>query len=236
MKIALRRLLRRSGLDVVKKRPNLVGLLRHLGLDVVLDVGANEGQFGDWLRGWGYTGEIISIEPVQEVFDRLTAHATQDGHWQAHRLALGRENGEALLNVSELSTFSSLRESSPRVVRYDARSAPVRQERVPVRPLDDVLPMLLPPDRKFFLKVDTQGAEMEVLEGAEQSLKRAAGVQLELSLQPLYVGEAVLPEVLAWMQARDFRLAQLEPVAFDPDMGMEALLQADVVFVSNRTL
>ena len=83
---------------------------------------------------------------------------------------------------------------------------------------------------RAFLKVDTQGHERGVLDGAGRALDRVVGVQLELKAAALYEGEALAPELIGRMQDLGFRLAQVHPVVFDPADGRASLLQFDGVF------
>ena len=73
-----------------------------------------------------------------------------------------------------------------------------------------------------------QGFEAAVLRGAEQSLARCAGVQLEMSIAPLYQGELLLPELIGEMAKQGFALMDLKPGFFDPRTG--ELLQLDGLF------
>jgi FkbM family methyltransferase len=227
--IWLRRHLRRLGIDVVRARPNTVDLLRGYDIRTVLDVGANEGQFARELRRWGYRGRVVSFEPLAAPFRDLEAKARDDQEWEAHHVGLGSYDGEATIHVSELSVFSSLLPSLPRLHAFDSRSASVREETIRLQQLDTVFPSLSLPEGNVYLKVDTQGSEAEVLRGAEQSLTAITAVQLEVSLQPLYEGETLLPELVEQMQARGFGLVSAEPVVFHPET--HALLQMDCVFV-----
>src|SRR5262249_39212648 len=105
----IRRRLRRAansiGLDIRRvpkgREPNLLAVLPSRHVDLVLDVGANVGQFGAQLREYGYTGEILSFEPLEEVFATLAANVAADPKWTARKLALGVERGRTEVNVSE---------------------------------------------------------------------------------------------------------------------------------------
>ena len=60
----------------------LRGALELHGITVVLDVGANEGQYGVQLRRSGYGGRIVSFEPGSEAHASVTACAAADEKWQ----------------------------------------------------------------------------------------------------------------------------------------------------------
>lgn len=229
-----RRIFRRSGFDVVRYHPGgsatarRMHLLRLHGVDLVLDVGANVGQYGRALRADGYAGRILSFEPLSDAFERLRRTASRDGAWQAVRCALGDRDGTATLNVAGNSVSSSVLPMLPAHLRSAPRSAYVGAEEVPVRRLDSVLAGHGGPGGRAFLKVDAQGYERAVLDGASGCLAGIAGVQLEMPLTPLYQGEASMPELVEYMAGRGFALVSLEPAWSDPASGR--LLQVDGIF------
>jgi hypothetical protein len=100
--IRLARAARRYGLDVREssKHPNLVDFINDRKIDVVLDVGANAGQFGQKLRDFGYRGAIVSYEPVLSAFEDLERIAEADNKWTAHNFAIGAESGELKIHIS----------------------------------------------------------------------------------------------------------------------------------------
>ncbi len=97
-----------------------------------------------------------------------------------------------------------------------------------MRRLDEVSHAAIENSRKLLLKIDTQGYEMSVLEGAQKLLPRACGVQLELSLAQLYDGQVLYLEMLQWLQARGFNLWSVIPGFVDPSSAR--MLQFDGVF------
>lgn len=107
--IRLARAARRYGLDVgeASKHPDLVDFINDLNIDVVFDVGANAGQFGQKLRGFGYEGAIVSYEPVLSAFKHLEQIAKSYDKWTAHNFAIGVESGQLKINISANSKFSS---------------------------------------------------------------------------------------------------------------------------------
>ncbi len=231
LRVRLRSLLRRRGYDVVQRRPVLVDLLRQRGVRVVFDVGANEGQFATGLRAWGYTGRIVSFEPIPAVAAGLREQASRDPQWDVRQCALGAEAGTAALHVSDLSVFSSLREVLPSAEAFDARARTVSTVEVEVARLDDVFDEFVRPGETAFLKVDTQGNEADVLDGAAGVLDWVVGVQLELGVRALYDGEQLAPALIERMAGLGYRIGQLLPVVFDPDDAFTSLLQFDAVFV-----
>lgn len=231
LRVRLRQLIRRSGFDLAQRQPTLVDLLVQRRIDVVLDVGANTGQFATGLRQWGYRGRIVSFEPLPAAYATLAAAATTDPRWTAEPFALGAEETSADLNVSDHSVFSSIRTPLAAVQAFDARAATVAVESVPVRRLDAVFDTHVRPGERVFLKIDTQGYESAVLDGAEGVLDRVDGIQLELSTRALYQDEALADAMVARMAALGFVLGQIAPIVFDPAEGGTVLVQFDAVFV-----
>jgi FkbM family methyltransferase len=230
----VKRLVRRAGVDIVRypgKDPAhaRARLLRHLAVDVVFDVGANAGQYGAELRGHGYAGRLVSFEPLSTPFALLRQQAADDGAWEAVQVAVGEREGEAVVNIAGNSLSSSLLPMLPAHVDAEPSSAYVGRETAPMVTLDAVFDRYAAGHARPFLKIDAQGYERQVLAGAETSVARVAGVQVELSLVPLYEGAMSFDEGLELLRDAGLRLARLDPVFEDPRTGH--LLQCDGIFV-----
>ena len=230
----LRRMLRKAGRDLVPYTSESHPLARRMHLlarnrvDLVLDVGANAGQYGRGLRDAGYRGRIVSFEPLREAYAKLEREAKGDPFWETRNFALGDVDSSAEINISANSYSSSLLEMLPRHLQSAPVSRYTGRESIAVHKLDTVIDTISVGSEAIFLKVDTQGYEKRVLVGASLSLNRIVGAQLELSLVPLYQGDALLGEMLKLMEESGFVLMSLEPEFFDPDTGQ--LLQVDGVF------
>lgn len=211
-------------LDPVERRRRMLLAAR---IDLVLDVGANEGQYALELRKLGYTGRIVSFEPIAEVGRRLRANLAGDAGWDCRGMALGAEDGTARIQVGAESATSSLLEPSEYLMERAAHARSVRSEDVRVARLDGVFEPGWR-ERRIWLKLDTQGFEMQVLRGATETLPKVQILQLELSLRPLYVGEPGFLEVAGWLSERGLELVGLEPGFVEASTGR--LLQSDVLF------
>lgn len=229
---SVKSILRRFGYDVVKYTPANFAHLRRLEVlhsarvTVVLDVGANAGQFGGELREDGYTGRIVSFEPLRSAFDLLVARA--DDRWECFDVALGSEDGRAVLNVSGDTWSSSLFSPDARLVEAAPAAATASTATVSVRTLDSLREEILQPNDRAFLKIDTQGYEHEVLAGAEAALRQVVALELELSLVRLYDGQQLLPELLGTVERSGFNLMSLGNGFSDP--VSRELLQVDALF------
>jgi FkbM family methyltransferase len=226
----IRRLARRLGYEVRQYTPlrSLAAARERLldGIDVVLDVGANAGQYGEGLRERGYRGRLVSLEPVAEAYAELRRRAAADGAWEAVRVAASDADGELTLNVTDDSRSTSV---LPRNERFADKPgwAPKESVTVEARRLDGLLGELLRPDERAYLKLDVQGYERNVLDGAGAALARFEAIELELSVTPLYEGQPGLTEMLPLLAERGFRPVSLEPILLD-DEGL--LMELDGLF------
>ncbi len=151
------------------------------GINVVLDVGANEGQFAAKLRRLGFTGRIVSFEPDPRVYSRLVERHGHDPAWRSYPLGLGDADTELTFHLASNSVLSSFLTS----VKPSNMCSEVH---VPVRRLDGMLPEILDgiPDPHIFLKTDTQGYDLQVLRGASGCLEQLIGIIAEISVIPIY--------------------------------------------------
>ena len=214
MRRLAKRVARSLGVDLSRATPNLFDFMASRGIDIVLDVGANIGQFGAYLRRGGYAGEIISFEPSAADYAVLAAAVARDGRWTAHNFALGAVAGRMMLNISTYTVFNSLLDITQAADRFDGRSAPIRREEVDVKLLDGVVAAACR-GHSVMLKVDTQGFERQVLDGAPSTLAMASGVLLELPIVHLYQDTWSLSQAVDYMAAAGFEIAQLRAVNFD---------------------
>ena len=236
IKRAVKRLFRRIGYEVHRFRPP-VSRLAHVGqileatrIDLVLDVGANEGQFAQELIELGYRRELISFEQLADPCLHLIANAGSFLQWRvAERMALGNADGEIVINVAANSASSSALPMLDEHVRAAPESAIAGMETVPLRRLDSIADQYVPRDRQILLKIDTQGYEGRVLDGASGIMDRITAVQLELSLVPLYAGQSLFHELVEKMRVMGFVLWAVWPVFIDPVSGRT--LQLDGIFV-----
>lgn len=228
----VKRAARAAGFDLARHKPSFVDLMRRNAISTVLDVGANEGQYGLEIREHGYQGRIISFEPIAGVHEILRQRAARDGAWETHCMALAEENGEREIAVSQKTVFSSFK----RLSEYSEANFPGAQaasmEKVKVARLDAFLtehPLDL---GTTYLKVDTQGFEKEVVLGAGEALSRIRAVQMELALRPLYENQEKWFEMVRWMEERGFRTALAKENGVD--LERSELLELDMVFVNDR--
>jgi len=233
--LLLKRLARYLGVDVRAYRParsesaRLAQLLASHQIDTVLDVGANSGQYARHLRSIGYRGRIICYEPVSAAHASLSKWAKKNpGTTVAPRQALGEEAGSIAINVAANSESSSILTVSDTHVQSEPSARPIAVETVPVNRLDTVALDYLSAASRVFLKIDVQGYELAVLRGAAKLLPMIQGLQLELSLFPLYKGEPLYREVIDVVESLGYTLHDLNPCFSDDATGRT--YQVDGIF------
>jgi FkbM family methyltransferase len=211
----------------------LRALLPRLRCDVVLDVGANRGQTRDRLRaGVGYAGRIVSYEPIPELAAALAERSRGDPRWTVKSTALGRETGVRTLRVAASDEFSSFLGPAPgRPARFEATGRAEREIQVPVTTLRAELAALRAAHgaARTFVKLDTQGTDLEVFASAGDEAGRIVGVMTEASLVPLYEGTPDGLDTIRTFRDAGFALAGVFPVASDVATGR--LVEVDCVFV-----
>lgn len=217
--------LRRRGYELVRAPSGtLLGMhlsvvFDHLNINTVIDVGARQGEYGKWLRRNGYDGWIFSFEPVRRNFAALSRRAAQDDRWIVRQVALGRETGQGDINVTEKTEFSSFLTPTAHAVETFGQRVEIEAiETVEICTLDEVIDELLVhvSNAHIYLKMDTQGWDLEVLAGAARSLARIDALQTELAAaEPAYEGSPSMRDSLAYLEASGFYVSGFFPVNFD---------------------
>lgn len=208
--------------------PRRERILRDTRAEVLIDVGANAGQYADAARRAGYAGRIVSYEPVSGPYAQLERRCNDDPRWDCRQIALGAASGVAEINVTEFSYFSSFLAPTNETRRVEPRAEVVRTETVTVETLDDAVDEDAPA-AALAVKIDTQGFEHEVIAGGKVALGRAVYLELELSLVPTYEGAPTLVPMLEQVYDLGFHLALTENLLYDQTTGHA--LQINGVFV-----
>jgi FkbM family methyltransferase len=190
-------------------------LFAQLGTDCVLDVGAHEGEYRDFLRGaCGFAGLIVSFEPNPVAARRLAGRAAADPGWLVENVALGAAAGRAEFHIMAGTQFSSfLRPTGGAEAAFDGMNRIVATHQVEVRTVDAVLADLR---ARFsvqspYLKLDTQGFDLEVLKGAAQSLPGIRALQTEIYLRRIYEQAPAFDEAIARLQGLGFAVGCIGP-------------------------
>lgn len=234
LKAAAKELARHAGLDIRAYQPRSspdarrARLLSDLGVQLVLDVGANVGQYGERLRASGYSRRIVSFEPLPEPWNELRRRAQQDGNWEAINIALGDRSGAQTMHIAAGSASSSLLDAAQHCFDVPEATRFVADTHVRVARLDELASSLMHDGQSTYIKLDVQGYELAVLGGAIATLPHIAAIEAELSLVELYAGQPQYREVIDYLEERGFDAFSFEPAFSDQATGR--LLQMDGIF------
>lgn len=207
-------------------------LFRRMAISRVIDVGAHTGKFVRELHSLGWNGPVDSFEPDPRSFPALEQASKEHQGWSVHHIAVGAERSRVSLHLAGNEMSSSTRGMLSLHVETDPSSAETAVTDVEQDCLDSLIGSCH--GQRVMLKIDVQGSELEVLRGAESLLKNVVLAQIELSLQPLYEGQALICDILSFMKERDFVCCGFIPVFHDPAKGI--MYQVDGIFVSQREL
>lgn len=197
--------------------------------DLVVDIGANIGQFARSLRKRGYVGKIVSVEPGSAAHSALVRAAKDDPDWVIfRRSAVGETFGQGSLRISQNSVSTSLLAILPTHLQAEPRSEVVSVESCDVVPLTHILDSS-PKSKRILVKLDVQGAEAKILESAAETLQRVDAWQIEMSLVHLYENQELFVSLVSKMQRQGFEIWDIEPVFREPHTSR--LLQCDVTLV-----
>ena len=206
-----------------------ISMLRTHNVNLIFDVGANAGQFGVLLREIGFDGKIVSFEPLSDARENLLNISKNDPLWQiALQTAIGEENGEIEIQIAGNSQSSSVLDMLDTHVRAAPDSKYIGKEKVALRTLDSIAPDYMDSNSIAFIKIDTQGYETQVMNGAKKLMSQIVGLQVEISLVPLYKGQCLFDEMLKKLKNDGFELWSISTVFSDPNTGQ--LLQVDATF------
>ena len=228
-------MLRRTGFELSRfsveqsENARFISMLSTHNVNLIFDIGANAGQFGVLLRKIGFDGKIISFEPLSDAREILLNISKNDPLWQiALQTAIGEENGEIEIQIAGNSQSSSVLDMLDTHVRAAPDSKYIGKEKVALRTLDSIAPNYMDSNSIAFIKIDTQGYETQVMNGAKKLMSQIVGLQVEISLVPLYKGQCLFDEMLKKLKKDGFELWSISPVFSDPNTAQ--LLQVDATF------
>jgi FkbM family methyltransferase len=239
-------LLRRAGVDIIPwpNRPDahlvdwaIGSLIETQNINCVLDVGANEGQFGQLVRLLGYHGRIVSFEPSPVSFQKLNQLASRDDSWQTRQVGLAAKPGTAELYMHGASVFDSLhpsllrRTELPDVIEAARGYANTRTSTVTLSTLADEYENAVAgiSNPRVLLKSDTQGHDLDVIKGAQGLPKHVVAILVELSVQPIYEDQPCMTQVIDRLKEEDFIPILFGPVT--PLFDKLRVVEFDGVFV-----
>ncbi len=236
IKKTIKKLSRSLGIDLKRyniqtsEAAKMQRLLAYHNIDLVFDVGANIGQYAKLLRELGYSGRIVSFEPLSSAYSQLKAVSEKDPLWEiAPQTAIGNQEGEIVINIAGNSYSSSALPMLDAHLESAPESAYSGSETVKLSRLDTIAKDYIKSETKsIFLKIDVQGLEKQVLEGATAILPLVKGIKLELSLVPLYEGQVLFKEMIDIVEKLGYELYGIEPGFTAEKTGR--MLQMDGIF------
>lgn len=241
LKQTLRTAARTVGLSV-GKFPATDSLQGHLksffektGINCVIDVGAHLGEYGSEIREIGYKGRIVSFEPVRASHASLSARAAKDRDWRTQNFALGAAEGSQEINIYQGTVFNSfLSPGSVGTERFGEQVQLASKETVRIKRLDQVFDECIAgiAQPRVFLKMDTQGWDLKVLEGGRGVLDRLVGLQSELAVRETYDGMTGYTDALDQYAALGFEITGIFPVARETD-GLR-VMEFDCVLIRDK--
>lgn len=207
-------------------------IINNCKINLLFDIGANTGQFALKMRNLGYDKKIVSFEPVNEAFYILKKISSTDKNWITWNYALGNEDTTGIINVSGSSDNSSILDMLPKHYESNSDLKYVAQQEIEIKKLDSVFASFVDENDRVMIKIDTQGYEKNVIDGAVESLKKISVIQLEMSIVPLYENEMLFAEMVKYLENKGFQLYSLENGHFNRNSGQ--LLQVDGIFVNKN--
>jgi len=230
---------KKLNIDVVKTsghhtlKSHLASVFDAYQIDTLIDVGANEGHFGILARKIGFNGQIISFEPIPKVFDKLKTLCANDPGWACYNLALGSEKNRKEMNVTLCTGFSSFLEMTDFGKNRWKKSVEAHTEIVDVEKLEDLIIKDFPDfrQRRFLLKMDTQGYDLEVFSGAGKIISFVSALISELSFVQAYKSMPSYHEALKIYENSGFHLSGLYPITREEDL---IIIEADCVMVRGQ--
>ena len=228
--------MRKMGYEISRYSPAIsedarfLAMLKEHNINLIFDVGANSGQFVQKIRLSGYKEQVVSFEPLLSAYKLLVKNSKRDSKWIiAPQGAIGDRNGSVEINIAGNSASSSILDMLETHKKASPGTGYLGKEVVTLRKLDSIGFDYLNDNSRLFLKIDTQGFEQQVLLGAEKLInEKTIGIQLELSLLPLYEGQKLFEEMNTTIKNLGFTLWGIEPVFVDPKSGR--LLQIDATY------
>lgn len=202
-----------------------IAAFKRIGIDLVIDVGANTGQYAKALRTSGYIGQIVSLEPLPDAFNELKESRRADPAWQGIQAAAGPAMGKAAINVSADTVCSSLLQPSEQLTRVMPSARTVATLDIDQVRIDD---LELPVHKRAALKLDVQGFEKQAMAGATEMLKKISILEVELAIDAAYDGAYTLVEALPDIIALGFEVISLNRGYSDTKTGR--LVDVDMIF------
>jgi FkbM family methyltransferase len=216
-----------AGRLVLEERQRRLGWLRKRNIRTIIDVGANTGQFSQFISTLLPDVRIFAFEPLPDCFEQLERSFRGREGFRAFNLAIGNQSGTVMAYRNDYTPSSSL---LPMAELHKSSFPHTRNgtpHAVTVERLDTVLAGMAM-ESPILLKLDVQGFEREVLLGAVQTLRQADVVLTELSVECLYENQPLFGDIYAMLVAEGFQYCGNWEQLHCPEDGR--VLQMDGIF------
>jgi FkbM family methyltransferase len=212
------------------KRSSLISIIQP---DLVIDGGANTGQWAVRIGGAHPSVRIWSFEPLRESRLKLEkTFSTQNLEWKIFPFALGEKKQNLTINIASNSQMSSsFLQSSLHSVIHPEISFESQRE-INVISLDS-LQDELQPFNNIYLKLDVQGFEMAAILGTLKIIEKVSVIEVESSFTPLYVGETAHHELIVKIKSLGFTPFFISVPHAEPSGRQFAL---DTILVRNELI
>ena len=211
----------------------LNSFLKYNSIDLVLDVGANSGQYALSLRRFGYKNKIISFEPGSDAYLKLIQNAKNDSKWNIYeKVGLGNKKKNIKLNISQNSVSSSFKSIKKLHLLNQPDSKYIKTEKTKIVNLDEVFKKFCKIKENIMLKIDTQGYEWEVLQGSKKSLKKIKAIQVELSFEDLYLNQKNWLNISKFLEHNGFKVFRIIDGFKNKNSGQ--VFQSDFFFINKK--
>ena len=234
VKNKIKLVLRRFGIDISRYNLNenfdfrLNHFLKLNNIECIIDIGANVGQYAEYLRQIGFKKDIISFEPLNDAYEILKSKTKKDSRWEAYNFGIGDNEQSSKINVSKNSYSSSILDMSSSHLDSAPDSIYVSNQKITIKRLDRLEFLEKLKDKNLFLKIDTQGYEEQVINGSTNIINRVKGIQIEMSLKELYKDQILFEELYKKIVNLNFDLWDIKRGFSNPKSGK--VLQFDAIF------
>ncbi len=201
-------------------------VIRAVAPDTVVDIGANRGQFSLAALHERPNARLFCFEPLAEPRSTLEKVLGSSDRIRIFPLAIGNQEEERDFYVSSRDDSSSLLPISENQTHFFPGTGLSHTESVQVAALDQCISSDELDDNSM-LKIDVQGFELQVLEGAESLLPRFANIYVECSFVELYEGQSTAHEVTRYLSDRGFEMKGVYNTHYD---SAGIAVQADFLF------
>jgi FkbM family methyltransferase len=205
-----------------------VSWFKSLGIDTVLDIGSNTGQFTRTILALLPNAKIYSFEPLPDCFKELDKFTKSHSNVTAFNLGIGDQSGLLSFEQNAFSPSSSFLKMTDVHKEAFVNTKNSSTVEVKIAMLDEIASEF-EIGSSLLIKIDVQGYEDKVLKGGEQTIKQAKIVIVETSFVPLYEQQPLFDDIYTVFKDWGFNYIGMLEQASDPNTGQ--ILQGDAIFV-----